>query len=353
MDYVVSIKRQRDFEALSKMSGSAEIRIHYLNNPRPYFIKSFGWSQVKLNAVADSILGSSWFEKPDVIRCINPFVEAGIALSLSRKISVPIIVSVHGTYDRDPIRPGNLMDIFMKPFRLKLMRRVLSSATQVVGVYEDATNFAKRMGAKTSITIYNELGASPNISHKPATTNFNDVLRFSCVNRQDLMKDPRNIIRAISQIPKATFTLVGDGPLNTEISKLIKDLELSDRVKCIKAIPNDDWLKILAASDIYISHCDYAGVPKGVLEAGILGIPIITNRNNPLAPEFHKGWVSLCEDSVDSYLNAITDLVSQPSARLSMQLKANEFAKAHLIPANVRRKWIELYEQLVQDNLNL
>jgi len=342
IDYVMSVELARDSEALQVMSGSAKIRAYYLNTRSPFFIWSLGWARFRLRSVARKLLKSTWFVQPTVIRCVNPFVESGIAVSLARLTGLPLVVSVHGTYDRDPIRPGNLVDMALDPFRKRLYRWVLQSASKVVGVYEDATNFAQRQGAKNLITIYNELSVDSKKVSSPRKTLSGDI-RIVCINRQDSMKDPRNIIRAVAQNPELFFTLVGDGPIHPEILNLISELGVSERVECINAIPNNEWMEILSKSDLYVSHCDYSGISKGVLEAALIGIPIIINRNNPLAPEYSKGWVSLCDGTPNGYLLNINELISNQALRNQIGAKALAFSSEMCLPTNVRNSWQEVY----------
>jgi glycosyltransferase involved in cell wall biosynthesis len=157
------------------------------------------------------------------------------------------------------------------------------------------------------------------------------------------MKDPRNIIRAVAQNPKLFFTLVGDGPIHSEIMNLFSDLGVSERVECITAIPNNEWIEILAKSDLYVSHCAYSGISKGVLEAALVGIPIIINRNNPLAPEYSKGWVSLCDNTPDSYLLNINEHISNQVLRNQIRTKAFAFSSEVCSAINVRKRWQEIY----------
>jgi glycosyltransferase involved in cell wall biosynthesis len=276
-------------------------------------------------------------------------VEAGVATALSEQTGVPIVVSVHGTYDRDPIRPGNFIDSLMNPFRLKLFRWVLSSANKVVGVYEDASDFARRMGALAPITIYNELGVSSEVAESKQYLP-GEIVRVGCINRQDSMKDPRNIVRAIAQFPQIHLTLVGDGPLHAEIEKLISDLDLSHRIECIEAMPNAEWLHNLASMDLYVTHCDYAGISKGVLEAALLGLPIVINRNDPIANEYLKDWVYLCDGSVKGYAKGIGDLLADTDLMRTLGNGAKEFADAHCSAIQVRKLWQNLYLGLVKES---
>jgi hypothetical protein len=62
LDFVLSVKKAKDHEALTQMSGKAEVRIFYLVNSSPFFLRSWGWSKFKLVGVASSIRNSSWFD---------------------------------------------------------------------------------------------------------------------------------------------------------------------------------------------------------------------------------------------------------------------------------------------------
>ena len=78
--------------------------------------------------------------------------------------------------------------------------------------------------------------------------------------------------------------LIGDGHQRAELEKLITDYGIGDRVKLLRALPQEEVKKLLASTDIFILPCiiaedgDMDGIPVSLMEAMSMGIPVISTR---------------------------------------------------------------------------
>ena len=74
--------------------------------------------------------------------------------------------------------------------------------------------------------------------------------------------------------PKWRLRIVGEGPEREELSCLIADMSLGDRVELCGRLERPE--SILCRSDIFVLSSDYEGFPNALLEAMSMGLACIS-----------------------------------------------------------------------------
>ena len=101
---------------------------------------------------------------------------------------------------------------------------------------------------------------------------------FVTVGRLSPEKNHAQLIRAFAQVhgntPATQLLIVGDGPLAADLRKLADSLRLGGSVLLLGHADNPHSL--MAASTCFVLSSDYEGQPMVLLEAQIVGIPIVT-----------------------------------------------------------------------------
>ena len=101
---------------------------------------------------------------------------------------------------------------------------------------------------------------------------------FVNVGRLSPEKNQARLIRAFAEVhaahPATRLVIVGAGPLFDDLTALIEKLELSDTVFLTGMQRNPH--AIMAAADCFVLSSDYEGQPMVILEALVLGVPIVT-----------------------------------------------------------------------------
>jgi glycosyltransferase involved in cell wall biosynthesis len=101
---------------------------------------------------------------------------------------------------------------------------------------------------------------------------------FVSVGRLSPEKNQARLLRAFAQVhasePAARLLLVGDGPLYDELDRLILALGLRD--VAFLAGHQSNPAAILAQADCFVLSSDYEGQPMVILEALVLGLPVVT-----------------------------------------------------------------------------
>jgi CDP-glycerol glycerophosphotransferase (TagB/SpsB family)/glycosyltransferase involved in cell wall biosynthesis len=104
------------------------------------------------------------------------------------------------------------------------------------------------------------------------------VTTFVSVGRLSPEKNQARLIRAFAPVhranPKTRLVIVGSGPLEDELTGLVADLKLDGAVHLTGMQSNPH--AILAHADCFVLSSDYEGQPMVILEALVLGLPIVT-----------------------------------------------------------------------------
>lgn len=105
-----------------------------------------------------------------------------------------------------------------------------------------------------------------------------DVTTFVNVGRLSPEKNQGRLVRAFATVhaenPRTRLVIVGDGPLAGELAALIAELGL-ERAVFLTGMQRNPHA-IMAKADCFVLSSDYEGQPMVILEALVLGLPIVT-----------------------------------------------------------------------------
>jgi len=120
---------------------------------------------------------------------------------------------------------------------------------------------------------------------EPGRHGASDLRWFATVGRLSPEKNHARLIRAFARVrahdPRARLLIIGGGPLRAELEALARSLGVADDVVFAGAVPNPATL--LAGTDCFVLSSDYEGMPMVLLEAAVLGMPIISTRFGSVA----------------------------------------------------------------------
>lgn len=126
--------------------------------------------------------------------------------------------------------------------------------------------------------------------------------------------------RMLSENYDFVWHIVGGGCDYEKLESLIKDKSLEGRVVLYGNTLNP--YPYIRAADIYVQPSYTEGYCLTIIEAAILGLPIVATKVGGTWEHFEDGnTIILCQPTVDSLFFAITHLIKNESAR--KQLSAN------------------------------
>jgi L-malate glycosyltransferase len=162
-------------------------------------------------------------------------------------------------------------------------------------------------------------------------------------------KDWPNLLRAARLLadttPRVKFCAVGQGPLETEVQALHRELSLGDSVFLPGYRP--DAVRLMAACDMFALASRFEGLPVALMEALALGLPVVATAVGGVPEAVTDGVeaVLVPPERPDRFATAIADLAADPTRRAAMANAARERGAAFDITRAVRRIE-EIYREL-------
>lgn len=129
------------------------------------------------------------------------------------------------------------------------------------------------------------------------------VARFVACKRHEIL------LQAISRIENCELLLIGKGPREEELRKLVAELGVGNRVEFVGALPREKVFENIIQADVYVSSSSYEGLPISVLEAMCCGTPCVVSDI-----EQHREIADQCEalitvkDSVDDWVEKLNEV---------------------------------------------
>lgn len=342
-------------EPLRYLVGDANLTLH--NHPDDLTLPQQRWQRWwhrPLKQWAEPGVAIARSLAPSLIRCHGADWNVYLAHRIKRALRVPYVVSLHINPDVNPPRRYRGMELTEaqrahNAFYEYVERTGLRDADLVMPVYRPIVPYLERMGVRRYEVCYNVLNG--NHLRQKHVYAAGRPFRIVCVGRLIAEKNPENIIRAVGRLPGATLTIVGDGAERDRLVELVRSLELIERVEFLPAVSNDELCAMLPAFDLFAVHTEYWELNKSVLEALLTGLPVVINRRvtGPAVPELEGAdFVRFVDNSVDGYLNAIQQLMTDDAAREALGRRAFQHAQAHWAPAITEAKVAGIYQRLVK-----
>jgi glycosyltransferase involved in cell wall biosynthesis len=161
------------------------------------------------------------------------------------------------------------------------------------------------------------------------TLRLDDQIVVTMVARMVKYKGVMEYIKAAARVRQqfnnVTFLLVG--PVASEGSQAVSAKALEEAAEHVQYLgPRDDVPMLLALSDIFVLPSYYReGIPRVLLEAAAMGLPLITTDMPGCKEVVREGWNGLLVPprSVEALSNALTRLLSSSRERTTMGINSN------------------------------
>ncbi|WP_084499482.1 glycosyltransferase [Brevibacterium album] len=138
---------------------------------------------------------------------------------------------------------------------------------------------------------------------------------FVTVGRMSPEKNHARLLEAFARVleeqPEALLVLVGDGPLREELEDRAEGLGIAARVMMTGRIPHP--YVVLSEADCFVLSSDYEGQPMVILEALVLGLPVISTAFGSVRSALPPGSGRVVERSAEALAEAMLDWRSVPA----------------------------------------
>jgi glycosyltransferase involved in cell wall biosynthesis len=159
------------------------------------------------------------------------------------------------------------------------------------------------------------------------------------------------VVKAFAEVkkefPEAQLDLVGGGPLETDIRKLVADMHLSG-VRFTGVTAHQEIGKYYDHADIFINASWLDNMPVSIIEAFAAGTPVVTTapESIPYLVEHERtGLLSPVGDEKALAANVLR-LLRDPALATRLAQNANNESKNFTWEA-VREQWLNIYRELV------
>lgn len=245
----------------------------------------------------------------DVI--LAEFGFTGLALAkLSRKTGIPLIVHFHGVdaYSKEVLATYDYTPLFQTAERVIVVSRHMYQQLVRLGCPED----------KLVLNPYGPADIFFSVNNRYSSRDFLAIGRF--VDK----KAPQYTIRAFKQAaehhPEAHLTMVGEGPLLEDCKKLVKELEIEEKVGFAGVLQPEKIADLVSESLAFVQHSrtapngDSEGTPVAVLEAGAGGLAVIATRHAGIPDVVLDGHTGLLveEGDIDGMSQAMIRILDTP-----------------------------------------
>jgi glycosyltransferase involved in cell wall biosynthesis len=158
--------------------------------------------------------------------------------------------------------------------------------------------------------------------------------------------------KAYAKNPQLKLLMGGEGPLEQNLKKQIKELRLESQVIMTGHIPNQELPKYYAASDIFLLSSEYDNFPNVILEAMSCKLPVVaTNVGGVNTQIEHQVNGLLAENhNAEGLAQAINTLAENKENRQKIgEINRNKVLQTYNWES-VGKKLLEVYKQVLSSH---
>jgi glycosyltransferase involved in cell wall biosynthesis len=337
--HVISlIENDVDKEKIRTLFGKASFEIHAVGE---IGIRDINKDKERILNIVRKI-------EPSVIRAYNPLTAGWLAAYCSRKLNIPLFVSIHVQYDN--LRKQYKFYDVKKYLKLKYSEnriepQVLKTATKITAVYKIIDMYVNRLSGKHADILYNRIEYD-RFANAKKILSFDKPLVIS-VGRLTKQKHHDIVIHAMKQV-NANLLIIGDGELKNELESLVKKLKLDEKVIFKKSIPNSEIQDYYKSAQVFVLAYDTSieGLPIPVMEAMATGLPVVIPYPPKGISEGLEDVAKFVERNSNAVAKAINELLADITLYNDLAKKSKEKAKEFDVQI-VENKEASIYLSLV------
>ena len=167
----------------------------------------------------------------------------------------------------------------------------------------------------------------------------------------ELIYDNETAIRAFHEVtthyPNAQLTIAGTGPELENLQSLVKQLELSSKVKFTGRVDTLDMPALYQSADVMLNPSRVDNMPNSILEALASGVPVVTTNVGgiPYMVEHNKTALLVDPQQPSVMSKAIRQVIEDDQCHQNLVKSGLDLVK-QFAWSEVSQHWISLYKKL-------
>lgn len=335
---------------LNRLCGNVSNRVFNLPLITPkIMLVTFGWRMFILKYKLNSLLNWLALSPPDIIRAYETNLAAYCAKAAAEECGCEYVVSLHSTPDQAALRS-------FSTFKDRLVRKLTSQAGnsgmygahKIMAVYWSILQaLPKELAQKTDI-VPNAVG----IMRSDIKSDYRSKgpLKLVTTGRLVRGKSPKVILDALARSENTHLTVIGDGPLRNSLMEHAHNLKIQGRIKFIRRMDNKSLCAALSEFDAFVFRTDYQECPKTVIEAALIGLPIVCPKNLQLKiKELQELSLISCEDSSEGFSKVFSHIQDE-DVRRSIGQQIGMEAEKLWSPQFCANKAADILVSLIKEN---
>lgn len=270
---------------------------------------------------------------------------------LSKRKRIPMVMSIHENFLTDyrfRVNSNLARYLYTNSFK-SIALYAIQHASHIFVVYKSIEESISKYRTEKVTVLYNMTNTISNESEFKAMNSSKNVFNLLWIGNLIEVKNPVDIIHAVSLLPNVTFTIIGKGPLKNRLLLLVSKLQLSERVVFLDSISNYQVVNTMKLFDLFVVNVKGVGIPKTVIEAFKSELPVIINEVDRSVSEYQMGAVHIVEDSVLGYYKGIKLLMENEVLRENYASIAKSFVNIHMDNDKILALYLRTLKDLIHE----
>ena len=210
------------------------------------------------------------------------------------------------------------------------LRTRYAKVRTIVAVSPVVADLVRQSGCADVRTVPNMLDDEPSVE-RPAEPSATDRVELLSVGTLSRLKNHSALITALADLPPHVhLTIVGDGPLRTELEQHAADTGVAPRVTFTGRVPAAEVRERMRSSTILV-HASWSETFGLVyVEAAVAGLPVLTTDHATarwLVPRYVPGLVTPPTEIAEGVRRLLADLPSDEDTARSAAARRQDFDK--------------------------
>lgn len=292
--------------------------------------------------------------KPALIHSQHPIWMGDIAAELARNLDIPLLFTLHSRYDEFarqyiPIAPdlaGVVVDQIVGRYLRKCTHVIAPTPTIRDLILREYTDDVPVSVVPTPVDLSQYHDLQPQRIRGALGLENAELLLF--LGRLAAEKNLPFLLRSFAAIaakrPQARLLLVGKGPHESRLRRMVRKLNLHDLVTFAGPVPHTEIANYAAAADLLVfpSLTDTQGLV--LIEAMAAGIPVVALEAPGPLDVLTQGGGVLVKRQEDAFADAVLELLGDKPRRRVLGEQAAQVAQRYSI-ASTTARLIAVYEE--------